>query len=291
MSDKDNGTYIKLFRKITDWEWYTDLPTCKLFIHILLKASVSGRKFRGQIIPAGSFTTSVAILASETGLSNQQVRTALKKLESTSEITCQVTNKYTQILVIKWGDYQSFIDTSNKQNNTQDNKQITIKQQSNNKQITTIQECKNDKNINNIYNNTTSNINNLVNNYLNKVYADAKKENIPNYSKKCTQLMKLLLSLPISELEELDKLEQDKAIEFQKALMQIYDEPNIKNKNGYIRTIIKNPDSYLESHSVKHDGQEQVYDDSNNPKFTEQDMAKLLERRKKMKENSNENSD
>ena len=291
MSDKDNGTYIKLFRKITDWEWYTDLPTCKLFIHILLKASVSGRKFRGQIIPAGSFTTSVAILASETGLSNQQVRTALKKLESTSEITCQVTNKYTQILVIKWGDYQSFIDTSNKQNNTQDNKQITIKQQSNNKQITTIQECKNDKNINNIYNNTTSNINNLVNNYLSKVYADVKKENIPNYSKKCTQLMKLLLSLPISELEELDKLEQDKAIEFHKALLAIYDDPNIKNKSGYIRTIIKSPDSYLESHSTKHDEQEQTYDDSNNPEFTEQDMANLLERRKKMKENSNESSD
>lgn len=286
MNDKDNGTYIKLFRKITDWEWYTDLPTCKLFIHILLKASVSGRKFRGQIIPAGSFTTSVAILASETGLSNQQVRTALKKLESTNEITSNVTNKYTQILVIKWGDYQSFIDTSNKQIN----KQITNKQQSNNNQITTIQECKNDKNINNIYNNTTSNINILVNNYLSKVYDDVKKDNIPNYSKKCTQLSKLLLSLPANELQELDSLEKDKAIEFHKALLAIYDDPNIKNKSGYIRTIIKNPESYLESNNAKHNEQEQIYDDSNNPEFTEEDMAKLLKRRERMKENGSKNS-
>ena len=286
MNDKDNGTYIKLFRKITDWEWYTDLPTCKLFIHILLKASVSGRKFRGQIIPAGSFTTSVAILASETGLSNQQVRTALKKLESTNEITSNVTNKYTQILVIKWGDYQSFIDTSNKQIN----KQITNKQQSNNNQITTIQECKNDKNINNIYINTTSNINILVNNYLSKVYDDVKKDNIPNYSKKCTQLSKLLLSLPANELQELDSLEKNKAIEFHKALLAIYDDPNIKNKSGYIRTIIKNPESYLESNSAKHDEQEQIYDDSNNPEFTEEDMAKLLKRRERMKENGSKNS-
>lgn len=286
MNDKDNGTYIKLFRKIIDWEWYTDLPTCKLFIHILLKASVSGRKFRGQIIPAGSFTTSVAILASETGLSNQQVRTALKKLESTNEITSNVTNKYTQILVIKWGDYQSFIDTSNKQIN----KQITNKQQSNNNQITTIQECKNDKNINNIYNSTTSNINILVNNYLSKVYDDVKKDNIPNYSKKCTQLSKLLLSLPANELQELDSLDKDKAIEFHKALLAIYDDPNIKNKSGYIRTIIKNPESYLESNSAKHNEQEQIYDDSNNPEFTEEDMAKLLKRRERMKENGSKNS-
>lgn len=286
MSDKDNGTYIKLFRKITDWEWYTDLPTCKLFIHILLKASVSGRKFRGQIIPAGSFTTSVAILASETGLSNQQVRTALKKLESTNEITSNVTNKYTQILVIKWGDYQSFIDTSNKQIN----KQITNKQQSNNNQITTIQECKNDKNINNIYNNTTSNINILVNSYLSKVYDDVKKDNIPNYSKKCTQLSKLLLSLPANELQELDSLEKNKAIDFHKALLAIYDDPNIKNKSGYIRTIIKSPESYLESNSAKHNEQEQIYDDSNNPEFTEEDMAKLLKRRERMKENGSKNS-
>ena len=140
---KDNGTYIKLFRKITDWEWYTDIPTCKLFIHILLKASVTGKRYRGQDIPMGAFTTSIEILASETGLSPQNVRTALKKLKSTGEITCQVTNKFTQIMVIKWGDYQSYADVTNKQNN----KQITINQQSTNNQLTTIKECKDSKNI------------------------------------------------------------------------------------------------------------------------------------------------
>ena len=135
---KDNGTYIKLFRKITDWEWYTDIPTCKLFIHILLKASVTGKRYRGQDIPMGAFTTSIEILASETGLSPQNVRTALKKLKSTGEITCQVTNKFTQIMVIKWGDYQSYVDVTNKQNN----KQVTINQQSTNNQLTTIKEYK-----------------------------------------------------------------------------------------------------------------------------------------------------
>lgn len=136
--NEDNGTYIKLFRKITDWEWYTDVPTCKLFIHILLRASATGKRYRGQNIPMGAFTTSTEILASETGLTPQNVRTALKKLESTGEITRQVTNKFTQIYIVKWGDYQSYIDVTNKQNN----KQVTNKQHSTNKQLTTIKESK-----------------------------------------------------------------------------------------------------------------------------------------------------
>lgn len=138
---KDNGSYIKLYRKITDWEWYTDTPTKVLFIHILLRASATGRKYRGQDIPVGSFTTSVGLLASETGLSNKQVRTALKNLETTKEITRQTTNKFTQIFVIKWGDYQSFIDVEGKQNGNQKANEGQTK----GKQRATIKESKESK--------------------------------------------------------------------------------------------------------------------------------------------------
>lgn len=127
-------TYIKLYRKIIDWEWYTDIPTKTLFIHILLKASATGRKYRGEDIPVGSFTTSIGILSEETGLSAMQIRTALNKLKSTGEIEVKTTNKFTQVFVIKWRDYQSFIED--------DNKQVTNEQQTNNKQITTIKESK-----------------------------------------------------------------------------------------------------------------------------------------------------
>ena len=30
--------YVKISRKILDWEWYTDINTKVLFLHILLKA-------------------------------------------------------------------------------------------------------------------------------------------------------------------------------------------------------------------------------------------------------------
>lgn len=144
--NEDNGTYIKLFRKITEWEWYTDLPVKTLFIHILLRASATGRKFRGQTIPAGAFTTSVSLLATETGLSVKQVRTALNKLKSTGEITTQGANKYTQIFIVKWGDYQSFISSEGKQRASE----MANKGQTEGKQRATIKECKDSKDSKNI---------------------------------------------------------------------------------------------------------------------------------------------
>lgn len=132
-----NDTYIKLYRKITDWEWYTDINTKVLFIHILLRASATGRRFRGEEVPIGSFTTSIEILASETGLSARQVRTALDKLKKTGEITVKTTNQFTQILVIKWGDYQSFVELNDKR--------MTNERQTDDKRMTTIKESKESK--------------------------------------------------------------------------------------------------------------------------------------------------
>lgn len=74
-----------------------------------------------------------------------QVRTAIKKLKSTGEITCKSTNRNTVFTVVKYDLYQS----DNKQNNIQ----ITDKQHTDNRQITTTKERKEgkkEKDINNI---------------------------------------------------------------------------------------------------------------------------------------------
>lgn len=148
--------HIKLFRKMLDWEWYKDINTTRLFIHCLLRANWKEQKFQGNIIPRGSFVTSYNNLADEIGLTYQQTRTALDKLKSTNEITIKSTNKFTIISVEKYNDYQDY----DFKNNTQNNGQITNKQQTNNtqdnKQITTIEEYKEYKNINNINNIYTS---------------------------------------------------------------------------------------------------------------------------------------
>ena len=143
------GGFIKLFRQILDWEWYDDLPTCRLFIHLLLKANYAERNWHGQTIERGSCITSYATLASEAGLSPEQIKRALKNLTKTGEIKRITTNKNTVICVVKYADFQGLGFEDNKQTTSKEqteNKQKTNEQQTNNKQTTTTKEIKNKRN-------------------------------------------------------------------------------------------------------------------------------------------------
>ena len=146
----NNQGWISLHRKILEWEWYNDINTCRLFIHLLLVCNHKKKKWQGKIIKPGQKVTSVEKLAIETGLTKQQVRTCIKKLKSTSEITCKSTNKFTLININNYSIYQEKNIESNTQNNKQSNKQITNKQQTNNKQITTNNNDNNDNNDNKV---------------------------------------------------------------------------------------------------------------------------------------------
>lgn len=145
----ENG-YIKLHRSIVNWGWWSCPNTAHLFVHCLLKANFEDKIWQGIEIKRGSFVTSLEILSKETGLTVQEVRTALKHLISTNEITNKSTSKNRIITVVKYNEYQD--------NNNQSNKQVTNEQQTDNKQITTTKEYKEIKNIRNkeyIYNMST----------------------------------------------------------------------------------------------------------------------------------------
>ena len=100
-----NG-YIKIDRRIMNWEWYTDTNTFVLFIHLLLLANWRDNRFMGREIPRGSLVTSIGHLAEGTNLTVKQVRTALEHLKATGEISIQATNKYSVITVTNYGLYQ-----------------------------------------------------------------------------------------------------------------------------------------------------------------------------------------
>lgn len=107
--------YIKLHRKFLEWEWYKNEHTKNLFIHCLLKANWKESKFEGNVIQRGSFVSSIDILASETGLTSDEVRTAIKHLICTGEITKQSTNKYTVFSVVNYDLYQPVSQAEPKQ--------------------------------------------------------------------------------------------------------------------------------------------------------------------------------
>lgn len=99
--------YIKLSRRILEWEWYSDINTKVLFLHMLLKANWKDGRFQGVEIPRGSFASSYQGLSQETGLSIKNVRTALEHLKSTGEVAVNRHPKFTVFKIKNYHLYQS----------------------------------------------------------------------------------------------------------------------------------------------------------------------------------------
>lgn len=139
----DNDTFVKLFRSFISWEWYTDQNTKDVFIHCLLMANWKDKKWKGTVIPRGSFITSISRLSSDLKLSEKKIRTAINHLKQSNDITVKTTNQYSLITVVKYGVYQinankkanDFTDTEAVEGQTKGN-QRAIKGQQLKKDIT-----------------------------------------------------------------------------------------------------------------------------------------------------------
>lgn len=138
--------FVKLHRKMIEWGWYSDCVVKDVFLHILMVAAFKPGQYRGYDIQPGQAVIGRKKMAEELGFSEQQVRTALKKLESTGEISLFSTNRFTIATVVNWVFYQCGDDD--------DNQQITNNQPTDNQQITNnqphLKNVKNDKNVKNV---------------------------------------------------------------------------------------------------------------------------------------------
>lgn len=100
------GGFILLHRSILRWEWYGDLNTARLFIHLLLTVNYEPQRWQGIAVERGQRVASMAKLADETGLTVKQVRTALEHLKRTGEVTHTATSKYGLFTVNHYDRYQ-----------------------------------------------------------------------------------------------------------------------------------------------------------------------------------------
>jgi hypothetical protein len=82
---------------------------------MLLKANWKDGFFLGIEIKRGSFVSSLAKLSEETNLSVREIRTAIKHLESTGEVTSKKYNKFSVFTVNNYCSYQSSDTQSDKQ--------------------------------------------------------------------------------------------------------------------------------------------------------------------------------
>lgn len=137
--------FVKLSRKLLGWEWFTDAVTLQVWIYILLNAKWEDTRYRGIDVPKGSLTIGRKKIAEDTGLTEQQVRTALNHLKSTNEITIKSTNKYSLIIVNKWALFQCVEEksTSKSTSNLTNNQPTTNQQLTTNKEYKEYKEYKN----------------------------------------------------------------------------------------------------------------------------------------------------
>lgn len=106
LCDGEDSGFVKIHRKIFEWGGYSDINTFRVFVHMILKANWKEGKFKDITVPRGSFVSSIAKLAEETGLTADEVRTAISHLIHTGEVTKQSTNKYTVFTVVNYVLYQ-----------------------------------------------------------------------------------------------------------------------------------------------------------------------------------------
>jgi hypothetical protein len=98
--------YVKDYRSVLSWEWYKDANTSRLFRHLVLTVNYEDCKWRGKIVKRGQRVTSYQQLSFELGISVQGIRTAIKHLKSTGEITYVGTRENSIITVNNYDNFQ-----------------------------------------------------------------------------------------------------------------------------------------------------------------------------------------
>lgn len=105
MSKRLNG-FIKIHRKILDWEWYSNASVKIVFLHLLLTATHKESSYKGIKLFPGQVIVSTRTLAQATGLSRQNVRTALSNLESSNDIKIVSNGGFSTVTINNWELYQ-----------------------------------------------------------------------------------------------------------------------------------------------------------------------------------------
>lgn len=82
-------SYIKLFRRIMEWEHYKDGNAMRVFMHLLLLAAHDRKNLYGVILKRGQCITSSRRLQDDLGMCAQYVTDSIKKLKESGEITTE----------------------------------------------------------------------------------------------------------------------------------------------------------------------------------------------------------
>lgn len=137
-----NRGWIKLYRSILDWEWFSEPDMIQVYLFLIASANHQSKKWRGMEIKRGQLATSIETIRMKCKSSTRRIRTILSRLKSTNELTIETTKRYTIITICNYDSYQVLDDKSDKASDKASDSQATTN--------------KNDKNNNNKNNSNTS---------------------------------------------------------------------------------------------------------------------------------------
>lgn len=101
------GGWVKLHRKLLEWEWYGDAHMVHLLVHLLLTAAPEDRKYKGLTIKRGQVVTSKKKLSEALNMSETSVMRRLRRLEVDHFVDLKVDQHGTVITICNYDSYQS----------------------------------------------------------------------------------------------------------------------------------------------------------------------------------------
>lgn len=110
--------WIKLDRRLLEWEWFDDPNTLSVWIYLLLNANIEPTSYKGKIIDRGCCHTTIPEIAKKCGISERSVRTALFHLKNAEQLTYQKSRNFSIVSILRYDEYQS-----NRQNKRQNSGQ------------------------------------------------------------------------------------------------------------------------------------------------------------------------
>ena len=102
--------YIKIWRKMLDWEWGQDLRMIGALVFFISEANHRPAKFKGTGIARGQFIGGRDELSARMGLTVREFRTIVTRLKTTSEMTSISTSRGTLYTIVNYDKYQDLND-------------------------------------------------------------------------------------------------------------------------------------------------------------------------------------
>lgn len=141
----EKTTFVKLDRNLATWRWFKNPKTVVVWIWLIINANIEDHDFERETIHRGEIATSRKTISTATGLTENEVRTALDHLKSTGEITSRIRSKYQVISILRYNDYQD-VSTGKRPGTTPAKPRQTTGRSPQSKNIR-MKEGKNEKNV------------------------------------------------------------------------------------------------------------------------------------------------